>query len=263
MEYKYKEYKHIFDTPAAMEQEGAIVNKIMDLLNKNKYDNIDEFIEKNPSYQDFLKNNELEIVMKHFGNTLNEADFKRILESMVELTKNKNDFDKDNIKTTTIDDNQYNSYKGNERNYYFDNSNNDMNIERQIEELQPTQNEFQTNDKEKNTENMMRELEDSKKESLNFKYLNEFDLDSLNEEEKKMWNTVANYQLNTNGILRIDIEKKVIIDENENIMKIENRDGEFTISGQTNEVTFKNEEKENTHQKKLMPNTNTIYSNNN
>lgn len=263
MEYKYKEYKHIFDTPAAREQEGAIVNKIMDLLNKNKYDNIDEFIDKNPNYQDFLKNNELENVMKHFGNTLNEMDFKKILESMVKLTKEKKSFDKENIKTITIGNNEYNTYEGTDKTYHFDNSNNEMSIDSQMDKLQPTQEQFQTSDPKKNTENMMKELEKTKKESLNFKYLNEYNLNLLNEEEKKIWNAAASYQLNTNSLIRVDIAKEVIIDEDENIMKIEKRDGEIIIEGQTNENTLEGEQKENTYQKKLIPSPNTIYSANN
>ena len=100
MVYIYKEYTHIFDTPAKMEQESVIVNKIMELLNKNKYDNIYDFINRNQTYQDFLKNNELENVVRHFGNTLNEADFKMIQDAMVKLTEKKRTFEKENIKTS-------------------------------------------------------------------------------------------------------------------------------------------------------------------
>ena len=36
MKYNYRQdYTHIFDTPAKMEQESVVVNKIMDLLNNN------------------------------------------------------------------------------------------------------------------------------------------------------------------------------------------------------------------------------------
>ena len=60
MKYNYRQdYTHIFDTPAKMEQESAIVSKIMQLLNDNKYDNIYDFITKNPTYQDFLKKHKI------------------------------------------------------------------------------------------------------------------------------------------------------------------------------------------------------------
>ena len=159
MKYVYKEYKHIFDTPAKMEQESVIVSKIMDLLNKNKYDNIYEFINKNQTYQIFLKNNELENVVKHFGNTLNEEDFRRIQSSIVKLTEQKKSFEKDEIKTTNIDDKEYTTYQGQDKMFFLDNSHSNMSIERQMEELQPTEQKFQTSDTKENTENMMNELE--------------------------------------------------------------------------------------------------------
>ena len=67
MVYNFKEYKAIFDTPMKRSQELAISSKIMDLLNKNKYESLEEFIGKNPNYQDFLKNNNMENVVKHFN----------------------------------------------------------------------------------------------------------------------------------------------------------------------------------------------------
>ena len=75
MKYSKKEYICVFDTPIKKAQELAIACKIMDLLNNNKYDNIEEFYERNKSYQDFLKNCRMETAIKHFGNTLNE-DYK-------------------------------------------------------------------------------------------------------------------------------------------------------------------------------------------
>ena len=82
MVYNFKEYKAIFDTPMKRSQEFAISSKIMDLLNKNKYESLEEFISKNTHYQDFLKNNNMENVVKHFGNTLTEEDYTRILEHL-------------------------------------------------------------------------------------------------------------------------------------------------------------------------------------
>ena len=79
MVYNFKEYKPVFDTPMKRQQELVISRKIMDLLNKNKYDDLEEFITKNPNYQDFLKKNDMQTVIKHFGNTLKEEDYIRPL----------------------------------------------------------------------------------------------------------------------------------------------------------------------------------------
>ena len=56
-------------------------------------------------------------VIKHFGNTLKEEDYIKILENLRILAKTKQDFEKDNIKTTNIEDKQYNSFKGEEKTY--------------------------------------------------------------------------------------------------------------------------------------------------
>lgn len=54
MVYNCEEYKPLFDTPMKKIQEIAIATAIMKILNKNKYDNLEEFIAKNPNYQDFF-----------------------------------------------------------------------------------------------------------------------------------------------------------------------------------------------------------------
>lgn len=103
MVYNFKEYKTSFETPAKKIQEFTVATKIMDLLNKNKYNNLEEFVRKNDNYQDFLKNNNMDTVMKHFDNTtLTEVDFKMIIENLKILTANnqdlKNEKDEDILK---------------------------------------------------------------------------------------------------------------------------------------------------------------------
>lgn len=266
MKYSYKEYRHVFDSPAKKQQEIVIVNKIMELLN-NKYDNLEEFINKNKTYQDFLKNNQLENVVKHFGNTLNEDDFLRIVDSIRNLTKDKQGFDKTNIETTNIGDKQYNYFKGVDKAYFFDNSHSEMSIERQMEVLQPTEKEFQTANKQQNTENMMKELEENKKESFNLHYLKEFNIDLLNEKQQEILRAATNFQLDTINPIRIDIDKGIIVDDNNNIFKIEEVDGQLCILGDNNKVKNEVEKQDikqpRSLQKTLTPSPNTIYSANN
>ena len=129
MVYNFNEYKPSFDTPLKRQQELAVSRKIMGLLNKNKYDDLEEFITKNSDYQNFLKNNNMGTVVKHFGNTLKEKDYVQILENLRTLTKEKKDFEKDNIKTTNIDNKQYNTFKGEDKTYFIDNSRSNKSIE--------------------------------------------------------------------------------------------------------------------------------------
>lgn len=267
MKYNYRQdYKHIFDTPAKMEQESVVVSRIMELLNANKYDNIYDFINKNQTYQDFLKKNELENVVKHFGNTLNEEDFKKIQSELVRITEKKKSFQKDNIKTTNIGEEQYVTHEGTDKTTFLDNTHtkDDMSIERQLEELQPTQREFQTTDQTQNTDRMIQELEDSKKETLNFRSIKEVEPSSLNERQRDVLRVAANYQLNSESELRVDLDKNLIVDENNNIMKIEDHNGEYIVVGDNSEQKDSMEKEAGkdpkTFQKTLVPSTNTIYS---
>ena len=243
------------------QQEFAIASKIMDLLNKNKYDDLEKFINKNNNYQDFLKNNNMQNVMKHFGNTIKEEDYVKILENLRVLTKTKQDFDKNNIKTTNIRDNEYNSFKGTDKTYFIDNSNTDKKIEKQMDDLQKTSQIFQTSDTKQNTENMFNELESTKKEGLNLIPLNLINFNSLNLEQQKIYQTAYMYQQSIDDVIRIDINKCVIVDSQENIVKIKKKDEDYIIIG--NNDIEKNGSNENTYikQKSLVPNTTTIYSN--
>lgn len=263
MTYNFKEYKTKFDTPIKRQQELAIARKIMDLLNKNKYDNLEEFITKNGNYQDFLKKNDMSTVIKHFGNTLKEEDYIKILENLRVLTKNKQSFEQENIKTTNIDDKVYNSYKGEDKTYFVDNSMGNKSIEKQMEDLQPTEQKFQTSDPKQNTENMFKELESRKKEGLNLNYLNEINYESLNNEEQLLYQIANNYQKDIDGVLKIDLQKGIIVDEQDNIMRIEKNSSGIAIIKEENGVEKEEVKEENVkvHQKTLTPSPNTIYSN--
>ena len=259
MVYSFNEYKRVFDTPAKSQQEKVIVEKIMKLLNNNKYDNLDEFITKNNNYQDFLKKNRMDYVVKHFGNTLSEEDYNKILGSLKSLTIEKKSFAKEDIKTTNIDDRQFNSYKGEDKTYFIDNSITDKKIEDQMRDMQPTQENFQTNDVKKNTENMFKELKSNKKEGLNLHFLNEINRDLLNKDEFDLYRCAVNYQVDNNILVRLDIKKGVMVDENDNIIKVENIDGKYVIKNESTNKEEKTDIKDKVMTLKMNPNT--IYSN--
>ena len=260
MIYNFKEYKHIFDTPMKRQQELVVARKIMDLLNKNKYDDLEKFIEKNNNYQDFLKKNNMTVVVKHFGNTLKEEDYIKILENLRILTKTKLDFDKEKIKTTNIDEKQFNSFKGKDKTYFTDNSRTDIPIEQQMEHLQTTSDDFETSDKLQNTENMFKELE-TKKDGLNLHYLYEINFESLSNEEKILYQLATKYQQNIKGIIKIDLSKGIIVDEENNISKIEKNDEAYFINNDDVDNLNNNITKNKPYQKTLTPTKNTIYNN--
>ena len=228
MVYNFKEYKPIFDTPIKRSQELAISTKIMDLLNKNKYGSLEEFISKNSNYQNFLKNNNMENVVKHFGNTLIEEDYTKILENLRVLTKAKQDFEKENIKTTNIDDKEYSMLKGKDNSYFIDNSDKKNSVEEQMKNIQDKSEDFQTSDISKNTENMFKYLE-GKNDGLNLRYLSEVNYDTLNNEERNLYRIALLYQQDKKEPLRLDLNKGIIVDKDNNISRIQKENGEFSI----------------------------------
>ena len=89
-----------------------------------------------------------------------KEDYKKILDQMVKLTENKKSFDKDNLKNTVIDDKEYVVHENGDKTTFIDNSysKDNRSIERELTELQKTQQKFQTSDKTQNTNAMIDEL---------------------------------------------------------------------------------------------------------
>jgi len=261
MVYNFKEYQPIFDTPQKKTQELIIARKIMELLNQNKYDSLEDFFQKNKNYQDFLKINNMDTVIKHFGNTLNEADFTLIIRRINEITKLKQQFASKDIKTTKIDDKEFNSFKGENKTYFIDNSRSKITIEDQMKSLQSSSNNFQATDARQNTENMFNELENNVKEGIKLQFLNDVNTQLLNNAELEMFKAALNYQKTTNHIVRIDFKKAIIIDEEDNIHKIEKINGIYLIKTQENNIESNEHTVSKQKQLTLAPNTSSTYSN--
>ncbi|MDO4963787.1 MAG: hypothetical protein Q4E75_06820 [bacterium] len=266
MRYELNEYIPINDTPMKKGEEIFIARMIMKLLNDNKYDNLEDFSNKNNSLQEFLKKNGFENVVKHFGNKLNEEDYVLIIENLRTLTKNKSSYDEKDINTKKIDDKEYVSLITDDKAFAFDNSNSFHTIKEQLNHLQPTQKKFQTNDPEKNTLEMFKEMEKSKKESLNFLKLSEINYASLNEKEQTLYKIAYDYQLQNSAIIRVDLKNEVIINEDNEIIKIVEEDGKYKIKADNVDENYENDDnniEKDSFQKQfsLKPNPDTIYSN--
>lgn len=267
MEYKFEEYDRVMDTPNRSLEERAIVEKIMSILNSNKkYSSLEEFYKANLTIDEFKKNNDMENVLKHFGNKLNQEDYEKIITSLRKLTVQKLDFDKNGINTTSIGDKEYITYEGKDEKFYLNNSYSNTTIEEQLKNLQQESSEFQTADIKENTNRLMKEIKEKKKIDLILRYLNEINYEVLNENQQKLFKFAFDYQQNTTGLIRIDLDEKVMVDEDDNIMKIDELDGKLVITKEDQKYSSSENEKEeqNKVEKKLdspftlkkMPNTN-------
>ena len=194
-------------------------------------------------------------------NTLTEEDYTRILENLRVLTKTKQDFEDENIKTTNIDDKEYNSFKGEEKSYFIDNSDKNNSVKEQMKNMQEESKSFTTGDIRKNTENMFKELE-SRDDGFNLRYLSEINYNNLNNEEKELYGIALMYQQDKNEPIRIDLNKGIIIDKANNISRIQKENGEFSIRNDEDPKENENVQ-ERTYQKQMVltPNKDTLYNN--
>ena len=91
-------------------------------------------------------------------------------------------------------------------------------------------------------------------------FLNEINFDSFNNEEKLLFQIAQSYRKDSNEVIRIDLKKGIIVDDNDNIMKIEEVNGEFIITKMENNVD-KQQQADKAPQKRLTASRNTLNSN--
>ena len=231
MEYKFKEYERAIDAPTKKLEERAIVEKIMSILNENKkYSSLEDFYNANSTIDEFKKNNEMENVLKHFGNKINQSEYEKIINNLKKLTEQKLSFDKDDINISQIDDKKYVTYEGKDEKFYLNDSYTDIGIDQQLSNLQKESTEFQTADTKENTELLMKEMKKNKKMDLILRYLNEINYEVLNEEQQELFKFAFEYQKNSTGLIRIDLDEKIMVDEKDNIIKLEKIDGKIVTS---------------------------------
>ena len=226
----------IKDTPMAREQEKVVVNKIMDLLNNNKYDNLEELVKLNEKYSDFLKKQYMETTIKHFGNRFTDEEYAAIINNLRQLTKDKMDFDKEGIKSATFGDETYNIYENKEEEREIQLVNNsDEPIEEELNHKQQDSSEFQTVDPSVNTGRMFSDMEKHEKESLNLHTLLDINVDFLNESELEIYNVAQEYQELKDIIVRLDVQRGVIIDPENNVFKVEKEDEKLVMRDENGE----------------------------
>ena len=86
----------------------------------------------------------------------------------------------------------------------------------QLKDLQKTNSDFRTQNLNTNTNNMMKHMKEEKKEEIKPKLLKEINIDSLGEEEKKLYTTALLFQEQIHKPIKIDMYRKLIFD-NDNI----------------------------------------------
>ena len=82
-------YKPTFEISPKRHQESIIANKIFKVLNQDNNNNIFQIL-NSINYKEFLEMFNLKIVMLHFKDSLDESEFKLIIDNILKFTNANN-----------------------------------------------------------------------------------------------------------------------------------------------------------------------------
>lgn len=208
------------------EMEMLIVeNRIKKLIEKDStVTDIDDAIKKFGNFQIFKEKNNLTNVFGRNNNPMNNEDYLKVLDKLKKFYDNQKQFNEENIKTTNIDDKNIITYKDGNNNVILDNSYSKKEVNEQLKDLQKTNSDFRTQNLNTNTNNMMKHMKEEKKEEIKPKLLKEININSLGEEEKKLYTTALLFQEQIHKPIKIDMYRKLIFDNDNNVYSMEKRD---------------------------------------
>lgn len=227
-------------------EEMVIIEKIENFIKKDRYSDIDDFIRKNPNFHLFLQNNKLDAVLSRSRNSINEDDYIKIISKIKENHKKQQLHNSESVNTINIGDKKIVTYKTNDKEMILDDSYNNREFNKQLDYLQQTNTDFRTNDINKNTDNMMNYMKNEIKDEIKPKYLNDVNTSSLNNEEKRMFATASLFQEQINSPIKIDLNRNMIFDKDNNVYSMEKRESGIII------LPLESTKKVNKHQGKQM-----------
>lgn len=208
------------------EMEMLIVeNKIKKLIEKDPtVTDIDYAIKKFGNFQIFKEKNNLTNVFGRNNNPMNNEDYLKVLDKLKKFYDNQKQFNEESIKTSSIDNKNIITYKDGDNNVILDNSYSKKEVNEQLKDLQKTNSDFRTQNLNTNTNNMMKHMKEEKKEEIKPKLLKEININSLGEEEKKLYTTALLFQEQIHKPIKIDMYRKLIFDNDNNVYSMEKRD---------------------------------------
>ena len=208
------------------EMEMLIVeNRIKKLIEKDPtVTDIDDAIKKFGNFQIFKEKNNLTNVFGRNNNPMSNDDYLKVLNKLKKFYDNQKQFNNDNIKTNIVNDKKIVSYKDGNNNIILDDSYNKKTFDDQLKDLQKTNSDFKTQDLNTNTKNMMNHMKEEKKEEIKPKLLKEININNLNEEERKIYTTALLFQEQIHKPIKIDMYRKLIFDNDNNVYSMEKRD---------------------------------------
>lgn len=208
---------------------------------------IDDVIKKYGDFQTFKEKNNLNNALGRNNNPMTNEDYLEVLDKLKKFYDNQKGFSKENIETVNAGDKKIVSYKSDDGKIILDDSYNNKPFEEQLSIFQNTNSDFRTQNLKTNTDNMMKHMQQEVKEEIKPKLLKEFDMNYLNDDDKKLYATALLFQEELHNPIKIDMHRKLIFDNDNNIYNVEKRENGFVIL-----PTKSNEKKLNTQKKAMV-----------
>ena len=227
--YNLSDYSALYSGDKGLE-ERAIATRIMKLLNDNKFDNVDDILKYNPNIKTFLVNNKCDVLPVHFGGHITDSDYNSITDVIKELVKNKMVFEDEKINEVNFDDKNYVEYDGR----VVDNTLSDRSMQEEFTYLQRENTDYQSFDAMNNSDQMAKEIIDTKKHEVEFMDLDEINRDLLNAEQQKVYDAALVDQFVSNTDKEISLEEGLTKDEDNNINQINEYNGSMRIENENN-----------------------------
>lgn len=232
MTYNIREYKGSF-TGNKGSEENAIVAIIMNLLNKQKYDSIDDVLNYNGhSLKNFLKNNNRDTIPLHYGQNIKDDDFKLIIQNFKKMVEEKLQFDKESVKTTNFEDKQYIKYGDK----VIDNSHSARSIEEEMKYIQEENADYQSLNQQENTEKIMKEITDYRKHEVEFRDLDSINRDDLNKEDQRKVDTALIEQHISGENKQISLEENLTKNEENELKQFETENNVAKINSEEGSI---------------------------
>lgn len=209
-------------------EENAIVAIFMNLLNNNKFDNIDDALKYNgDDFATFMKNNRRDNIPAHYGRNIKDDDFKLIVSKFKEMDEDKLKIDNENIHEYNFENKEYVEYDGR----VMDNSLKERSIEDELKNMQQENPEYQSFDAKENTQKMMKEELDYNKREVTFSSLDEIDRNKLNIDDQRLYDAVLVDEHTSGKSKEVSFEDMLTKDENNNINQLENNGNSISFNG--------------------------------
>jgi len=210
----------------------SVKNKIKNFITTDLYQDLDDFIKDNPTFEDFKRRAKFNDSYRRALNwntlSLTEDEYQQILSELKAELEEKMRIQNDKINTVKANGKEVSTYQRDDGSVITVNNSNNKPIDEQLKDMQEKYSRFRQ-DANTNTEELMEHMEEEITPETSFHNVTELNQNSLNEEESKIAEVAQAYQASSEGPVTVDLENRLIMDEG-NILEIQQTDQGYAVT---------------------------------